>query len=309
MVSLPENPRSLGDLVGLGFRTLRLNWKLVLAVFFVPSLIFSFSMSGLEWCFVHWLESKSFDMTWFAVHMTAAFALVIIMVACQWEIAIRSCAYIRFLLQGESEYRSAYEFARGRQWAIMLVYFVSFLVPFVVTVVWSVAFVMTIWLGRTSFIGKVLCIPLGFIEGASFVVVGCFAMLYTALCFVAIAIDAKGAKDALVLGYKLSIVKLPRGLSYICLLVTAIMLFALPLYLPIGILGIWEGYVQGKINDPQFPLYLRVLDAASGCFVNIVSIGVALAGLSLYYRDLRMRIHGQDILQQLEKVDTADSIT
>ena len=301
MFDLPDSPRSLGDLVGLGFRLIRKNWKFVISIFLVPSLIFSLAMAGVEFCFVHWAGAQSMDVNWFVIHMAAGFALAIIMIACQWEIALRSCAYIRCVLNSEIAYEDCYAYARRRQWPVLVVYGVSFLFPVLVLVVWMVLFLLTINLGKFGLIGKVLSIFFGFLEGLSFVAAFSFTMLYTALCFVSISEAEVSAREALSNGYQLSISALPRGLSYVCLLAASIFILTLPLYMPVILLGIWEGYVQGRMEDIQFPLYLRALEAASSCAINIISLGVALSGVTFYFRDVKMRRQGLDILEAMKR--------
>lgn len=300
MFDLPDSPRSLGDLVGLGFRLIRKNWKLVISIFLVPSLIFSLAMAGMEFCFVHWVEAQSLEVSWFALHMLAGLALAMIMVGCQWEIALRSCAYIRYILGREENYDLCYAYARRRQWPVMIVYGVSFFFPFLVFVVWSVLFLLTIGLGKFGLVGKVLAIFFGFLEGMSFVAAFSFTLLYTALCFVGISESELSAREALGKGYSLSVCALPRGLSYVCLLALSITILTFPIYMPVILLVIWEGYVQGQMDEVQFPLYLRVLEAASSCIINIISLGAVLSGVSFYFRDVKMRRQGQDILERLD---------
>lgn len=302
MINLPDSPRSLGDLVGLGFRLVRKNWKTVVSIFLVPSIFFSMALSGSQFCFVHWVQAQSLDPGFFAAHMACGLGLALVMIACQWEIALRSCAFIRCVLLVDSEYSVAYEYARRRQWEIMTVYAVSFLLPTIVATIWTLLFVATLYLGTGDVLGKVLCVVLGFLEGLTFVVAFSYSLLYTAIAFVAVCRAESGIKDSLKEGFVLSREAVMRGLSYICLLLTSIFIVTLPLYLPVVLLGIWEGYVQGKMNEINFPIYLRVLEAISSCVINMLSLGAALSGVALFCRDVKMRRQGLDIDEGLSKL-------
>ena len=297
---LPHNPRSLGDLVGLAFRLLRAHWRLVIQRFLTPSIFMSVSIAGLEWCFVHWVQAQSMDVGWFAIHIVFAFALVIILIASQWEIALRSAALIRFVLIEDYNFDEGYEYARKKQWSILSVYAVSFLVPMAVCFFWFFLFGLTAFFGQSGFVGKLMCIPLGFLEGVFFVATFSFSMLYTALCFIVVSVKDPSIGGALLEGYRLSAAKLSRGLSFVCLLAVAIFLMMMVFYIPVAILGIWDAYVQGIMNETEFPIWLRVLDATVGCVTNIISVGAALFGISAYYRDLKMRSYGEDILEAIE---------
>lgn len=302
MINLPDSPRSLGDLVGLGFRLVRKNWQSIVSIFLVPSLFFSMALSGSQFCFVHWVQAQSLDPGFFAVHMACGLGLALVMIACQWEIALRSCAFLRCVLSMDKEYSVAYEYARGRQREIMTVYAVSFMLPSLVAIIWTFLFVSTLYLGTGDTLGKVLCIVLGFLEGLTFVVAFSYSLLYTAIAFVAVCGTESGVKESLREGFVLSGTAIMRGLSYICLLLVSIFIVTLPLYLPVIFLGIWEGYVQGKMDEINFPVYLRVLEAISSCVINMLSLGAALSGVALFYRDVKMRRQGLDIDEGLSKL-------
>ena len=302
---LPENPRSLGDLVGLAFRLLRIHWKIVIQRFLTPSIFMSVAMAGLEWSFVSWVQAKTMNMNWFFIHLVLALAMVIVLIASQWEIALRSTSLIRFVLMKEESFDQAYEYAREKQWSIMGVYGASFILPLVVWFVLGTLFVLTLFIGEWGTAGKLLCIPLGFLEGILFVVSFSFAILFTALSFTVISLNPVSFVTALKDGFSLTMTKLPRGLSFICLLVISILAFTLIFYVPVALIQMGEGLAQGKLYESQYPIYVRVLDAVVGCIVNIISVGSAIFGVSVYYRDLKMRVHGEDILQIIERANQA----
>lgn len=306
---LPDNPRSLGDLVGLAFRLLRTYWKIVIQRFLTPSVFMSIAMAGLEWCFVSWAQAKSMNMNWFFIHIGIAFAMVIVLIASQWEIALRSTALIRFILLQQEDFDQAYEYARNKQWSIMCVYGASFLAPLTVWFVLGAVFMANLVLMGFGTAGKLLAIFLALVEGFFFVVTFSFSILFTALSFIEVSLKPISFIKALTEGFKLTLVKLPRGLSFICLLVISILAFTLIFYVPVALLEIWEGVAQGKLEESQFPIYIRVLDAVVGCIVNIISVGAALFGVSAYYRDLKMRVHGEDILKSIEALELESSDT
>lgn len=299
--TLPDNPRSVGDLVGLGFRLFRFNWKLILQKLVTPSIFMSVSISALEWCFVNWASAKSMDVSWFAIHMASAFALVLIVIASQWEIAVRSCALIRLFLEEDAEFETAYEFARSRQWSILAVYGISFLVPFLVCMLFVFLAVATFALTKLGPIFVVLCIALGLLEVLSFLAVFAFSMVYTGMCFVSVSQKARSIIASLVDGFKITMANLPRGLGFICLLASSIYLFSFIFYLPTAIVMILDGYASGAHNsDAQYPIYIRVMDSLTGTVVNVLSVGIGLAGLCFYYRDLKMRFYGEDFDKAIE---------
>lgn len=298
--TLPDKPRSVGDLVGLAFRLFRFNWKLILQKLVTPSIFMSVSISALEWCFVNWRSAQSLEVSWFVIHMSIALILLIILIASQWEIALRSCALVRLYLEEESDFDESYEFARSRQLAILSVYGISFLLPFLVCVLWILFAVGTVALIRLGPIFKYLSILLGFIEAISFLFAFSFSMVYTGMCFVSVSQKLRSVKDALVEGYKISAANLPRGLGFVCLLACSVYIFSFIFYLPTAILAMLEGLAQGSTPDAQYPIYIRVLDSITGTLVNVLSVGIGLAGLCFYYRDLKIRVYGDDIERAID---------
>ncbi|MCA9801145.1 MAG: hypothetical protein KC777_04125 [Cyanobacteria bacterium HKST-UBA02] len=303
--ALPEKPASLGDLVGLAFRLFRADWKQFVARLFWPSLFSSLCMYGTNWTLVHWINGRTLAVDWFVIHMLVMFACVVVVILCQWEIALRSVALLRNTLAVSPSYEEGLAYARRRQWAVMIVYSISFLAPFIVGIVFGAMFVATVFVGQFGSAGLVASIALAFIEGLALVVVGSFAVLLTGLCFLVIACETLKVGEALRRGVYLALRYKWRGASFISLLFASIFSVNLGVFLPVVLLAIYHVYTSAAstaTGQVEFPFYIRALEVAETTVTSIVSVAIGMVGTGLYYRDMTLRVEGRDLIESLERL-------
>ncbi|MBZ0188748.1 MAG: hypothetical protein K8F91_21065 [Candidatus Obscuribacterales bacterium] len=244
---------------------------------------------------------------WFVVHMLASFGCLVVLIFCQWEIALRSVALVRMALLFDTSYNNALAYARRRQWAVMSVYAIGYLAPLFVTVLFIGLFLGTAALGQLGPAGRASSIALGFGEGIGFVVCFSFAVLLTAICFIVIACEDLSVPQAVRRAVSLSMRYRWRGASFISLLCISLFSVCMAFYLPVTMIHIWEAYIQAPSGAFEAPFYLLVIDTAEGTVLSVVSVGVALIGTALYYRDMLLRLEGRDIVERLEKFIENDS--
>jgi hypothetical protein len=71
----------------------------------------------------------------------------------------------------------------------------------------------------------------------------------------------------------------------------------------------WEAYRSMKNSEMVLPLYLRFLETISQTVNNVVSMAVVCAGAGLYYRDVRFRSEGADLVEKLDSIQANNSLS
>jgi hypothetical protein len=64
-----------------------------------------------------------------------------------------------------------------------------------------------------------------------------------------------------------------------------------------------------KDSDMVLPLYLRFLETISQTINNVVSMTVVCAAAGLYYRDVKFRSEGADLLEKLDDIQAKNSLS
>lgn len=307
---------SLGDLVGQGFRTFRNNVKFFVSIFFWPSLLCSGCITGMKWCFLHWIRGQQAapmtsadELVGFVYtllfHLAGVLTFIIMAMWGQFVLAVRSVAVIRFALGFASNYEEALTQANRIRWTIFWVYNLAVILPFLVVGFFVSLSILTSLL----FVGPlkgvyVLLYPALALEGGSLTFCFAWSVLWTSLAYCILACENLKMRQVIAKTNEMTKRYLWRGGSFVCLLCITLMLVSVCLALPVLGLAVFEARVGGPGGSSVLILIKETAEAVWFCLINILLMGVAFVGEGLYYRDVRLRMEGLDILKNLDDLAT-----
>lgn len=97
-----------------------------------------------------------------------------------------------------------------------------------------------------------------------------------------------------------------RGGSFTCLIFIAVFSLCFAIASPLDILTVFEAFTHAKLHlMTESPAYLQVLQTFLEVILNIVSFAILSTGYGLFYRDLRLRLEGNDLVSRLEKLESS----
>jgi hypothetical protein len=296
---------SLGDLVGLSYRCVRQNWRLFLKVLFWPSVAYGVAEHSIIHTLDHWVSIAPNSMlSWvpFLIHIGIAVPLVVIWALSAWLMSLRCCAVIRYLLGADTSYEAAYISLKGRGWDIFTAFNLAIVPPIITLTVWLVAAAMAMIVvnrltGTESMVVSTLLFgSIGFGLTVTVAITGLFGSLLLA----AVTLDLLKVKEASRKTLFYMKHRLWRGGSFSCLLTFSIVLFYLSFE---GPLIIYDALNQIQANNgvvPPLPVGYLILSCAADIVANLLIFPVVYGGYMLFYRDLKLRLEGEDLTRRIE---------
>jgi hypothetical protein len=128
------------------------------------------------------------------------------------------------------------------------------------------------------------------------------ASLFGALSLAIIACEALPLAVCLKRAYYFFRERLLRGGSFICLMSVALLLVYVACFSPIFLMAIIENYTHADLGLASRSVYVQFVEAILDTSFNIVSFGIGFTGYGLFYRDLRLRLEGQDLLSKIDNL-------
>ncbi len=240
-------------------------------------------------------------------HLSGVLIFIILAMWGQFVLAVRSVAVIRFALGFSASYEEALKQAKRIRWTIFWVYNVAVLVPFLVVGFFVLLSVVTSLL----FVGPlknvyVLLYPALAIEGGSLTFCFAWSVLWTSLAYCILACENLTMQKIIAKTNEMTKRYLWRGGSFVCLLCITLLLVSVCLALPVLGLAVFEARVGGPGGASLLTLIKEVAEAVWFCMINILLMGVAFVAEGLYYRDVRLRMEGLDILENLNAIARSD---
>lgn len=303
---LPQNPSRLGDLVSVSFRVFRKNWRYMTGRLLTLSLLASVSVTIMQASIINWTQSLK-NGSGLALYDLGLFSFGVVLVfVSQYFLALRSTALYREVFGIAPDFKQAMEYANRRRWAVFIVFSISASTPVMIGLYLAPIFLTVFlirmggpWLGQS--VAEAISLVAGILMIVLWVVLSALTLLYATLLFAAVS-----SEDDMKFGrlfsraYELTMRYPMRGGSYMCLLGLAILLVLLAMSIFATPFSIFEAVKTAQNPDITTPFYLQVLETISQTLNNVVSMGVAVTAAGLYYRDVRFRSEGADLLEKLD---------
>ena len=303
---LPEKVLSLGDLVSLSFRKFRQNLSLYWKALIVPALGAAVGCNGSIFAFRHWVSIASKSMLAvgpFASHMAVVLVCIVIWSYSVWQLLLRASAITRLILALDDNFADAYKTIKTRTKATFLAYNLIVFPPFIILLLWTfVAFVfvsfipiqqpLRLLIGSTGFglIGFGLTVSLS------------LSTLFSALLVTIIAAEPLPVAECVQRANYFFRHRLLRGGSFICLITMSLVITYIACNSPIIIIDLLDTYAHIHFGLTVNSIARVFCEAVIDTGFNVISTGVAFTGYSLFYRDLRLRLEGQDLLSKIDNL-------
>lgn len=269
----------------------------------MPALCTAVGSNGALLAFDHWVSIASRSMLAvgpFAAHMALVLLGFFIWFVGVWELILRSSAIVRMILGLDSDFGAACKWIKARSRSLFGAYSIILLPPLVSLLLWTfVAFLFV------SFIPipqpqRLLVGSIGFgIIGFGLTVSISLSALFGALLLSVIACEEGSFTHCLNRSYYFFKLRMLRGGSFICLITIALLLVCIACYSPIILLAIVEKLTHLDLGLESRSIPIDILGAAIDTTFNVISFGIGFTGYGLFYRDLRLRLEGQDLLSKL----------
>lgn len=292
---LPEKPSSLGDLVSLAVRIFRLEWKSMTMRLLWPSALSSAAVSVMQVTISYMGESSSKDIGFLTGGGTIILLAFLGLIGSQWMLALRACGLLRQIFALDPDFKHAMQYAKRRQWAVLTMYTLGLIMPFVCGLIFGLLCLPLIFFDKSIpnllFSGAILL-------GMSFFVAIAITSLLTSMLFAVVSLEDISFARIFARSFGLAF-RLPfRGGFYMCLLWVVVTLITCAFSLILMPLEMYEIHMVGN-NVAKLPFYVHLLRVIWSTFINIASMGIALVGAGLYYRDTMIRSEGSDLVERL----------
>jgi hypothetical protein len=308
--ALPNRVMSLGDLVGLAFRCFRSNLGAYVKVLGWPAACASLAsrlalLSVQDWTRIASSSQLAFEP--FLVRMLLAFVCLIFWFVSTWKLSVGACALVRYILSMESDLKTSLDVMRGRSVPVLVAYNLALLPPLLAVAAWiglSVAGMLILpnkepwhFLAGGFFFGLI---------GFGLTVSIALTSLYGSLLVSVTALEPLKMKQCLLRTWEFVRARPLRGGSFTCLIVIAVTALCVAIAAPLDILTVFEAFTRAKMHlMTESPIYLQILQTFVDMILNIVSFAIMTTGYGLFYRDLRLRLEGDDLVKRLRSIESS----
>lgn len=308
MAPLPEKVLSLGDIVSLTFRRFRLYYKLYFRTLFWPALFCSLAGHIAYLSVQHWVSIASTSllaMTPFVLHMAVAFCSMVIWFFSAWELCLRSCALVRAVLCLDPDYKDSLGILKKRSATVFFACNLALLPPALCLIFWfvvilAVAAALNVAAGGSAkvAIGAVLFAVIGFGLTVSVMISGLFGSLLLAI----VTLEHISFIESFKRTWLLVSLRMMRGGSFTSLLAIAIALVCVVIESPLIILQVFEQASHASFKLSQTPYLIDFLEIILEVPFNIFTFSISFTAYGLFYRDLKLRLEGVDLLSRLARL-------
>lgn len=238
-------------------------------------------------------------------HLSGVLVFVVLAMWGQFVLAVRSVAVIRVALGFNESYPKALEHANRMKWRIFWFYNLAVIIPFFVVGFWLTMSAATCLLFSGVLSGALfLLYPSLAIEGGSLTFSFAWSVLWTSLAYCILACEDLKMRQIFAKTNEMTRRYLWRGGSFVCLLCIALILVCVCLALPVLGLLVFEAKIGGPGAVSAFTFIKELCEAVWFCMINILLMSVAFVAEGLYYRDVRLRMEGLDILKGLDDLES-----
>jgi hypothetical protein len=308
LAPLPEKVLSLGDIVSLTFRRFRLYYKLYFKALFWPAVFCSLASHLAYFCLRHWISIASTSMLAmapFVLHMALALVSLIIWFFSAWELCLRSCALVRTVLCLDATYKDSLTLLKKRAGTVFFACNLALLPPALCLIFWSVVIVaaaasLNISLGGSErvAIGTLVFAFIGFALTVSVMISGLFGSLLLAV----VTLEQISFVESFKRTWFFVSMRMMRGGSFTSLLAVAIALVCVVIESPMIILQVIEQTSHATFKLSQTPYLVDILETILEVPFNIFTFSISFTAYGLFYRDLRLRLEGADLLARLARL-------
>jgi hypothetical protein len=300
------SPLSTGDIVGRCFRIFRQNLPLICKSLLLPTIILCLGrialLVGVSFG-VKYVNNVGAGLSW--ILLACAGGLVALVgLLFLW---VKQLVLVRYLTGIDDTFQEAQAFVRGRILSLILLCILTFLASTFMIAAWAVVMVLAFPPLQGQGFWPVL--------GSFGMAAGIFGLIFSAifvslvynLSSIGLTLEKGDLGDLIGEGFGLTVRSFWRSIGFLFMTTTAVTLVAYPLSLPmiLFIAGymVVQGAALGSSPESALPMSLQVFNSVWETAVNMIIGPIYYLAYALYYRDLRMRQEGLDLVERLKQVD------
>lgn len=298
--SPPQQPQSIGDLIGRAFRVYRRQLSFFLKAQIGPSIGATIGRIILQYGVSTVMEIKS-PHSMATGFVLGIFGFLILLVS-MWLLLLRELAFARAVCGFSPDYNRAFQIVDQKKWLILGVAAVNFVLAVGVVIFWLLELALSAVFWQSAVVVSIA----GFVVGAVGIVISLLSVHVVAyIVFICSACEQKQRFGSLVeRGFKLVTHDFFRALVFSILLIITVSLITYPLSLPVVLLSLFEFFRHGITSDAasapvKMPMYFLVFSEVWESMVTMLIWPVTFMSYGLLYNDLRIRQEGLDVVRSL----------
>ncbi len=299
----PQNPQSVGDIIGRGFRLFRRNVPLLLRAQIMPCIVMASGHIVIQVAATYGMKNPK-DLGLLFMGMAAFCVGMVVSMIGLWLLTIRQFAFVR-LANGLAEtYDEASQFAYKKKWTIIGLFFLSYFFGIGLVVFWGAEIVLSGFLGA-----KLLPVAAVGVLFGTFGLILSLGLLSIYYLLMTSALACEDQRWSSLLGRVFNLIRhdVWRACGFAILLSIIISIFSWTLSLPVVALAVFELFRSGFPNnhmDPatSMPFYCLVLSQFWQAIINMFLVPISFMSAGLFYRDLKVRQEGLDVIQNLKQL-------
>lgn len=318
LAGTPENPQSVGDIVGKAARVFRNNIPLVFKALITPSIFLMVGSFAIQYTLSYGIADVAKTSNWVygIVLAIVFFAGWVIATIGSWIVSLRQLALVRFFLGFSPDWKSADQNLWNKKWTLIGLY--MFMV-----VIFSCIF--GLWFIQLGFVGvfvgllKDNAVALGAVSIIGFLVWILGVALTAGLSFMVVMVgfSCMACEDVplfTIMGraFRLTFSNFWRSLGFGILLTCVMMALYSPLALPVVALSLADFFRSGistaNAETYQVPLYILAVDQVWEALTGMLLRPIIFLSFGYYYFDVRLRREGLDIARRLAKMLQTETV-
>lgn len=310
--SVSKLPSSIGDIIGNAVRICRVRVPFLISILIGPTL---FEIAGQLCMMVSTkMGSDALHNSDLMKMLPSLLATVFgFALACSADVflTVRHLSFMRVMLGYSSTYKKGLESVRKRFWHIVGIGTFYYMAFFVLVVFWVCVSAMT--LSSYEVLGWPITLSCGLL-----VVVGALISVYAVFTSYPLVLAVIGCEDlpftaTLSRAHDLASSNTPRAVAFITMIAFTYVILYLVLTSPIQGMYVFE-YVRqsmesGKLDqEAPTPLYLEVINCMYFSIINMLIVPICTISSGLFYRDIRMRTEGADLVEQVKQLAPVEGV-
>lgn len=237
------------------------------------------------------------------MHMGLVLLGILLWFFCVWHLLLRASAIIRLVLGLDPDYQSAWQKVSKRSGMIFSAYNLLLFPPVVSLLLWALVAFFVISVLPQADPQRLIVGSIGFgVIGFGLTITVSLSSLFGALLMAIVACEELPFAESVKRAYFFFRQRLRRGGSFICLITLALLLVYVACFSPILVMALIEHFTHFDLGLGSKSVPVQFLKALLDTSFNVVSFGIAFTGYGLFYRDLTLRLEGQDMLTRIEKL-------
>lgn len=318
LAGTPENPQSVGDIIGRAVRVFRNNIPLIFKSLITPSIFLMAGSFAIQYTLSYGVVDVAKTSNWVYGIVLAVIFFVGWVTATigSWVVSLRQLALVRLFLGFSPDWKSADQNLWGKKWTLVGLYMFTVMI---------FSCIFGLWFIQLGFVGVFVGLLKDHPTALGLVSVIGFAVWLLGVCFtgglgfmvVMVGFSCMACEDVpffTIMGraFRLTFSNFWRSLGFGFVLTCVMTSLYYPLALPVVALSLADYFRAGvsaaNAETYQVPLYILAVDQVWEALTGILLRPILFLSFGYYYFDVRLRREGLDIARRLTRMSQAETV-